>query len=226
MTVRIITSCTGKKIGAPGKLSKPDLEELNDCGFLEKEALLRGWATTAAAMYKGQQHVCLMQGVSGFVGNVDLWILSAGYGLIPAGKTIVPYECTFAGMGQKKLRSWAGQLNVPGDFRAVVKKPCDLLLILLGKDYLSACSIDGSICFGGPTLLFCGSDGANKIPNLPHLRKIILGRGDATRFRSGLISLKGRVAALLLRAIGNKKLPVSELLNPQCDILSALEYRL
>lgn len=39
--------------------------------------------------------------------TVDLWILSSGYGLIPATRKIVPYECTFQNMKLTELDQWA-----------------------------------------------------------------------------------------------------------------------
>lgn len=45
--------------------------------------------------------------------DIDLWILSAGYGLILGSQEIVPYECTFQGMKTAELREWAAYLQVP-----------------------------------------------------------------------------------------------------------------
>jgi hypothetical protein len=60
-------------------------------------------------MYTGQQHKRLLAGIKeaerrvpGL--DVDLRIVSAGYGLIPDSNRIAPYEATFNDMGGEALK--------------------------------------------------------------------------------------------------------------------------
>ena len=119
----------------------------------------------AEEMYTGQQHIRLMRGVQKFRQwnpeglNVDLslHIVSAGYGVVAGARRIAPYEATFSGMKVKALRTWADQLNIATDIRAILSQPYDLALILLGDAYLNACNFDLNVKLGGLTLAFCGS---------------------------------------------------------------------
>lgn len=60
-----------------------------------REAELSNLLTPAEDLYSGQQHVRLMRGIHGYQsanGNkadVDLWILSAGYGLVPGDQNLL-----------------------------------------------------------------------------------------------------------------------------------------
>jgi hypothetical protein len=114
--------------------------------IMARENELASLLTPAEELYSGQQHVRLMRGLETFrsqslandkAPSVDLWILSAGYGLVPANRRLGPYECTFQGMKTKMLRDWADRLNVPIEFRRILVEPYDLGLFLLGNAYLS-----------------------------------------------------------------------------------------
>ncbi len=157
--------------------------------------------TEAGRLYAGQQHVRLMGGIRKAQEaqlDVQLQIVSAGYGLVEAGKKIFPYEVTFTGMNKRELLEWSTQRNIPADFRAMLAQPYDLALILLGDSYLEACQWDQNVQLGGPTLLFCGSSAAGRLPELPQLEVVALANQDAKRFACGLVGLKGEVAARLL----------------------------
>ncbi len=88
----------------------------------KREKEISSKPTSAEALYSGQQHVRLMQGIDLIRGkkgtfDLDFEILSAGYGLIPSDRNIAPYEATFTGMKKGELREWAAQLDVGKDFR-------------------------------------------------------------------------------------------------------------
>src|SRR4051794_39612110 len=103
--IRVITSCTGEKnVTHDRQLSLADFQQ-GPKHVAKREAELNGSLTPAVLLYSGLQHERLLRGVlavesspdSGLV--VDTWIMSAGYGLIPANRAIAPYEATFIGMG-------------------------------------------------------------------------------------------------------------------------------
>ncbi len=112
-----------------------------------REAELSNLLTPAEDLYSGQQHVRLMRGIHGYQsanGNkadVDLWILSAGYGLVPGDQKLAPYEYTFQGMKKAELREWADELSVPGEIRRVLAQPYDLVIVLFGDSYLEASAL-------------------------------------------------------------------------------------
>ena len=92
----VITSCTGEKLYHPeNQLVQTDFA---DSELLAKrEAELREYKTPAGKIYTGMQHLRLMEGISALrkaFGEdvVDLFIVSAGYGVISEKKEVAPYE--------------------------------------------------------------------------------------------------------------------------------------
>jgi hypothetical protein len=155
--------------------------------------------------------------------NVDLHILSAGYGMIPADQVVVPYECTFATMKTKELRQWADKLQVPQGFRETVGQTYDLGLVLLGDNYLDACGLDSEVKFGGLTLFFCGTGIAKILRPMKQVRVVTISNPEAKRFSCGLVGLKGELAAKLLKGMADDPAVRSRLMDPIFDLLSWLE---
>ena len=142
--------------------------------------------------------------------------------MIPEERKVAPYEITFATMKSKELREWADTLNVPGDFRKAVSATYDFGMILLGDNYLAACNLDESIKFGGPTLLFCGTGMAKKLPKMANLRVVPISNPEAKRFSCGLIGLKGELTYRVLRGIAEPS-AIKNLLDPKFDMLKWLD---
>src|SRR5689334_11543486 len=164
--IRVITSCTGeKKITHERQLTLADFQQ-GPKHVAKREAELSGSLTPAMHLYSGLQHQRLLRGVLAVESNpdsglvLDTWIMSAGYGLIPANQKIAPYEATFIGMGSADRRQWARQLQIPTAVRQKLAQPADLIFVLLGDDYLDACELDSEVKFGGPCILFCGGRAA------------------------------------------------------------------
>ena len=197
----------------------------------ERERQLRDVALPAEDMYTGEQHLRLMRGVralrrsSGDEGTaiqLDLWILSAGFGLVPANRMLPPYECSFTDMRMNELRAWSRHLGVPVELRNILAEPFHLGLVLLGKKYLAACELDDRIVLGGPTLILTGQKAAAKLPELPDLRIVRLATDDTRRFKCGQVGLKGEVVARLLEKISANPTFLQQCVDPTTDLLGQL----
>lgn len=230
MRILLLTSCTGeKKFTPPNQLKAEDFLDLHvPEKFKPIEDELGDYRLPAEEMYTGQQHLRLMKAVKEIregKGNIfiDLWIVSAGYGIILGDKQIVPYECTFQGMKAKDISLWGEHLRIPGDVRKVLEKPFDLGMVLLGESYLKACSLDQNVVLGGPTLFFCSSSAAGKFPAIANSRTIALTNQDTKRFSCGLVGLKGEIAARLLTKFCSDAAQVSQLPGSNTDLLTSLE---
>src|SRR5206468_378324 len=134
-------------------------------------------------LYRGQQHVRLMRGVRALRAShpdweIDLRIVSAGYGIVPGNRRLAPYECTFNGLSLGQVRQRATELHLRSTFRRLLSRPYDLALVLLGEAYLLACDPDEHIGFGGPTLVICGASAAPRVPLLPNVRVLSLTEAD------------------------------------------------
>ncbi len=228
LQILILTSCTGEKaVDHPDQLTLEDFQAgAKHVARREKE--LKDLCRTAGEIYTGEQHVRLMRGVEAFRAGkkkdpVELHVLSAGYGVIPESRVVAPYETTFATMKTKELRDWADALKVPEDFRKAVVWKYDLGLILLGDNYLASCAVDAQIEFGGPTLLFCGTGMAKKLPVLKNVRVVPISNPEAKRFSCGLVGLKGELAARVFKGLADEPAVLSRLMEPKFDLLAWLD---
>ena len=197
MKILIITSCTGEKATeSPEQLTLDDFRK-GKSHVAMCEAKLESQMLPAESLYTGMQHQRLMRGVVAARGKsgieINLNIVSAGYGLVPGSRKLPPYEATFIGMKTAESREWAKHLKLAFDIRNLLDQPYDLALILLGDDYLQALALDSDVKLGGPTILFCGKASAAKLPVLSRLQTIVLANKDATRFACGMIGIKGEI---------------------------------
>jgi hypothetical protein len=231
MKVLIITSCTGEKLHSPNhQLTQGDFRLLHDNNeFQSLEDTLSEYRTSAEEIYTGQQHIRLMQGVrelrnSSSKIDVQVWILSAGYGFIPGHRPIVPYECTFQGMKKGELRKWADYLNVADQSKNLFSEDADLILVLLGDSYLKALNLDDSMEFKSPTLFLTSEGGRKQIKGKGKILTVQLSNKEAKRFSCGLVGLKGELAKRILTQLsrnGNEFL--KQLLDSGNDILTLIQ---
>src|SRR5271157_741544 len=126
MLIRIVTSCTGEKnVTHERQLSLADFQS-GPAHIASREAELESVMTRGMDLYSGLQHQRLIRGINEVESNqgcgitTDIWILSAGYGLIPGDRRVAPYEATFIGMTSAQRRTWASQLQIPSAIRTVL----------------------------------------------------------------------------------------------------------
>lgn len=222
MKILIVTSCTGEKATeSPEQLTLDDFRK-GKSHVAMCEAKLESQMLPAESLYTGMQHQRLMRGVAVARGNsgleINLNIVSAGYGLVPGSQKLPPYEATFIGMKTVEAREWAKHLKLAHDVRDLLAQPYDLALILLGDDYLQALALDSDVTLGGPTILFCGKASAAKLPTLNGLKPIVLANKDATRFSCGMIGIKGELASRILERIAADSKEVHATVNA-CSML-------
>ena len=160
MKILIITSCTNKKvIEISNTLTKEDFKK--GCEYIKtREMLRKRYLVSAEKMYNGEQHKYIMKGINILRKErpdiqLDLYIVSAGYGVIPGNKYILPYECTFSDMNIKELNEWSLFLNIHSDIKNILEYEYDLILISLGEPYLKACNLNNDIIIKSNTLIFC-----------------------------------------------------------------------
>jgi hypothetical protein len=228
--IRVLTSCTKTKIvDCPDEvqLTKSDFEAGGD--HLEKrEQELSSCCRPAGEMYAGRQHEELMRGVRALRqtrpnANVDVHVLSAGYGVIPENQSIAPYNVSFSDMPSGEVRDWADDLDVPGQVREFLAARSDLTLLLLGQKYATAASVDEEVTLGGPVLYFCNQETARGLPNVPKLKPVVVSQRESTRFSEGIIWLKGHLARRLLVRLANNPDFVDTVTSPDADVLDLLD---
>ena len=226
--IRILTSCTKKKaVSCANPITAEDFKRGKEHVASRREELADS-TLPAGKMYAGLQHRHLMQGVRTVRRkrsslNIDVSILSAGYGLVFEEEPIAPYERAFNGKPKAEIRDLADHLDIPRDSRHFVEQSADLVLILLGRKYLHAVDFDETVSFGGNTLLLCSRKAAESLPNWEKVKKILVTREAASRFSEGIVGLKGYLARLLLQKVVRDPGEVEHLMRPQVDVLDALD---
>jgi hypothetical protein len=203
-TVLILTSCTSRKLlGA------------------------RGTTALAERLYAGEQHRRLMEGVEFFriaqcAFEIDLRILSAGFGLIRGSRRLPLYDLSFSGMGAADIEARAQELKIPHSLGRLLSEEHALTLLLLGDDYMRAASIDALRRVGGPVIAFGGEKLSQRADGLP-LRVIPARKAEARRFSCGLVGLKGELAKRLLTLLASDVSLMGRLNDPDVDVLGLLE---
>ena len=145
MRVFILTSCVGKK-----KYSEEDIKSILEkhslpmptCDLENEERykeVLKDFVLPAFQMYQGSFNYVrdLVKKYRERGDQVELRIISARYGLIGEETPIVPYECTFQGLGKKKIRERRDKLRIYENLLEFFgKNEFDQSVVILGKDYL------------------------------------------------------------------------------------------
>lgn len=182
--LRIITSCTDKKLRV-------------------------SHAVPARDLYLGEQHVRLMRGVRAAESQgrqIDLWIVSAGVGLIHGSYMQSPYDTTFAGQPAAKIKEQGRLLGIPSTLAGLLAEEVDTYL-LLGRDYLRACDLQSQSAPLARVTAICSTGSAPAFGKTPWIATATYTPTALRELGCGHIAAKGEVMARLLEA-GHERLSV------------------
>lgn len=171
----IISSCSAKKRKIGGNkgyittltLSNPERRKYTEERFPEL-------MYPARDLYLGRQHLLVVQGyellkeISDL--NVELFILSAGYGLVHSDTPLIPYDVTFSKLSKREQRVRGAFLKIPDRYMQLIKE-YDFVIHLLGLDYLNSLNLPPSLPIK-PLLIFVGGRSARRL--LPKQQNICL----------------------------------------------------
>ncbi len=149
MRILVITSCTSEK-------KHKTLNQLKYDDFACSERLrkrtaeLSNFKAPAAEMYAGRQHRPLMEGLKRLreiygPDVVDLYIISAGYGLLSEEDIIVPYNVSFSELKKGELLERGNSLKLHQKVTSLISE-YDLVFFLLSREYVQALQL----CFEVP----------------------------------------------------------------------------
>lgn len=200
----VITSCTGEKKYKPeNQLIQDDFKDTVRLDKREEE--LKSYKAPAGQMYTGMQHLRLLEGVeilrSAYGHDIlDLYIVSAGYGLVHEEQEIVPYEITFNNMRSEEIKDWARFLRIKQSVSQKIKD-YDLVFFLLGDKYLQALELPLEADNNKRLLFFASKTSKKLIPNKHPYYFIEIGQAEAKSFSYGLVGLKGYLFKLLAQEV-------------------------
>ena len=144
--ILILTNCTSskniderrlRKILADNSLSMPsfDLEqEQRYRAILEKD-----FAKPASLMYGGSFTAIrnLANALRDLKKEVDVYIISARYGLIHENETIIPYDASLKGLKKTWIVAWSQKMKIEEKLTSILDK-FDLIIVVLPKEYAFA----------------------------------------------------------------------------------------
>ena len=207
MKIRIISSCSALKSFTPPNLSDllsfEEIQRVRNGDFISKVDQLP--KIKSKKLYTGRQHLYLMEGILNSKHEIDLFIISAGYGVVSGEDLLYPYEATFSGMGKKELTKKSEILNIPGMIDEIISDYTDITLVLLGKSYLEASSFKKSP-YSRFSYFLTAASAVNLVPK--GSLAVTLGNKDAKLYGAPLVSLKGKLAAKFLDFLNSVDSPV------------------
>lgn len=203
MKILVITSCTAKK--------KYEYTDKTICPAIE--------------MYQGAQHLLIKEGYLNylkFYDNLDMIIISAGYGVIKPDTPIHSYNTSFNDMNETEIKNHSINLHITEDLNKILPE-YDIIFLCLGLNYLK--SIDFSkldISQNQKFFIFSSFDNYKQLTYLRSYHIINSGKQEAIDYSYGIIGLKGYLFKLLCNEfIKDKDLLNSLYRNPELidDIL-------
>ena len=213
INILVVSSCTSrKKYIHESQLTENDFAD--DKLRKKKEKLLRDFGVPAIDMYEGDHHVRIKEGLE-ILGNkfinklsIDLCIISAGYGMVKSDTIIYPYNVTFSGKKKEIIRSYSAEMNIGRDFKQLLKKK-DLVVVLLGEDYLTSLNLREIDLANYETrfLFLANKTSKNLIPESDNVHVLETGNELAKKYSIKGIELKGflfKMLCLLTDKLGSQ----------------------
>lgn len=203
--ILVITSCTSKKLQKPA---------------------------AAGRMYTGMQQVCLNLGIAELreaFGSeiVDLFIVSAKYGVISEVEKINPYNITFNDMSDKEIAQWSDEIKIHRNLNELIQQ-YKIVFFLLGDKYLKAVKLPFESARADQKLIFFASKTSRKmIPAKEPYYFIEIGTDEARSFSYGTVALKGYLFKLLSHEIvASKGVLIDDIYaDPQTAITAIEKYK-
>ncbi len=144
--ILVVTNCTSSKTIDVSEVQKvlvkysmrmPSFDiELED----KYREVLKNFIKPAGKMYSGSFNAIknLVDDLRGIGKSVDLYIISARYGLIKDDYLIIPYEASLKGQEKDWIRNWSRRLGVEDKIMQLINNDYDLIIITLPREYAYA----------------------------------------------------------------------------------------
>jgi hypothetical protein len=148
------------------------------------EERLAAFACPAVAMYTGTQHRLVMEALWSVWerwgrGMLDLALLSAGYGLIPAEELIVPYEVAFEDLAPL-LGEWSARQAVR-ERASVLVSEYDLAFYLLSGPALTALRLPLDVPASVEQFVLTDAGSIESVPAAPNVHAFVAAKNRAAQ---------------------------------------------
>ena len=201
MRVLVVGSCGKKKLHTSPKQPKcQDIIGIH--GIKHWKRKLQSLCVPARDMYTGPQNNELVKAVDLLrtISNVEvqLVIISAGFGLLEEDDLVPPYDCSFTTMKMSEIRKQSEELELQPSFTRLIANRFDIIYLALGKRYLTALGNDIPSLLKTPTVSFheLKSDYVIRIPCAAETVKAFSKRGYKIH---GVVGFKGDLLRILVQ---------------------------
>ena len=148
--------------------------------------------------------------------EVQLVIISAGFGVLQEQDLVPPYDCSFTNMRIGEVQRQSRKLKLKSSFEQMTNKGFDLIYLALGKQYLTALGEEALSKLETTTVMFHGleSDHLIRIPCSSETVHAFSKQGHKIH---GVVGFKGDLLRILARyALGksNPSYEVKKWTNP------------
>jgi len=208
----VVGSCGKKKLYNPDEQPTcSDIDPNHDINYWKKR--LQKFCVSARDIYTGPQNTELVKAVDLLRTiakvEVQLIIVSAGFGVLQEQDLIPPYDCSFTNMKMAKVRKRSQELKIQSSITKIANKGFDIAYLALGKRYLASLGKDTLLEFQMPTIVFHGqeSDQLIRIPCSTETVKAFSKRGHKIH---GVVGFKGDLLGILARYALQKPNPCNE----------------
>lgn len=173
-------------------------------------------STKVRDLYTGNQNRELVKGIDLLrqIENteVDLSIISAGFGLVEENDTLPTYDCSFSSMKKSKIQERAEWLEIPSDFMKLISSGYHLVYLALGKKYFLTLG-DGWVSRCGTTIIgFDNKLSGEKMLCIPSAHEIVSSFSQNGYKIHGITGFKGDLLKILANHALNQMNPYRELL--------------
>src|SRR6266568_1098554 len=167
---------------------------------------LEKYRVPAGQLYRGRQHLQLMQGVELLrqtFGHtvVDVKIISAGFGLVSEEQPLPPYNATFADLPSSKILAISQRLCIPQKINHLMSNSYDCAFFLLGDSYLLSIGLPFFQKPNFPCLFLAGPSSHKRVPRRSPYYFVRVGQDDSIAFSYNLVGLKGQLFKLFAEQI-------------------------
>ena len=214
MRILVVGSCGKKKLTQhPDAPSCSDLAINSDLS--EWKSKFSNLVFPAGKMYTGYQNRELAAATDGLRAvkgvEVDMYIISAGFGMLKETTLIPPYECSFNNMNKAEILERAEYLGIREAFRGICGRNYDLLYLALSKKYMLA--LDGQYLheIESTTVVFHGKNRGFGTVYVPSGSTAVRSFSQQGFKIHGVVGFKGDLLRILMEYAWKMKNPYSEL---------------
>jgi len=228
--ILVVGSCSKRKL-----IQHKDAPSCNDLS--SKDALLTwqeflcDYVVRAREMYTGYLNQELVKGVDilrkieGI--EVQLVIVSAGFGIIGENELIPPYDCSFSGMRKCEIQARKNGLKIEYDFARICSSGFDIVYLALGRNYLLALGDEWTSVTTSLVIGFDKNLTGSRVVHVPADYRTVSAFSSKGYIIHGVVGFKGDLLRILAEFATEHDDPFYEVMNwTNHDYLQNLIQRL